>query len=118
MSETSSMWTEVDEQGRLVIPLEQAMRLGLQPGVRVRLEAGRNDLRIHRPVTQLNKVYVEPTNLCNLACRTCMRNTWDVDVGRMSEGIFSRILEGLRATLPTPSVFFGGLGEPTSHPRN
>jgi MoaA/NifB/PqqE/SkfB family radical SAM enzyme len=117
MAEASSLWTEVDEQGRLVIPLEQATRLGLRPGDQVRLEAGRNDLRIRRPVTHLNKVYIEPTNRCNIACRTCMRNSWEVGMGRMSEVVFSRVLDGLRATSPTPSVFFGGLGEPTSHPR-
>lgn len=117
MDETAGTWAEVDEQGRLVIPLEQAARLGLRPGAQVRLEAGRNDLRLHRPVTHLNKVYVEPTNRCNIACRTCMRNSWEVSMGRMSEAVFGRVLEGLRATTPTPSVFFGGIGEPTSHPR-
>jgi MoaA/NifB/PqqE/SkfB family radical SAM enzyme len=117
MDATSDTWAEVDEQGRLVIPLEQVSRLGLHPGARVRLEAGRNDLRLHRPVTHLNKVYIEPTNHCNIDCVTCMRNSWEVPMGRMSEAVFSRILAGLEATTPTPSVFFGGIGEPTSHPR-
>jgi bifunctional DNA-binding transcriptional regulator/antitoxin component of YhaV-PrlF toxin-antitoxin module len=41
MGEASAVWAEVDEQGRLVIPLEQAASFGLRPGAQVRLEAGR-----------------------------------------------------------------------------
>jgi len=117
MSSTVTTWAEVDSEGRLVIPLEAASRLGLRPGTQVRLDAGANDLRIHRPVTHLAKLYIEPTNRCNLACVTCMRNSWDVELGQMREAIFGRILEGLRPISPTPSVFFGGLGEPLAHPR-
>ena len=117
MNTTTAIWAEVDQAGRLVLPSEVASRLGLQPGAQVRLEEGANDLRIHRSVTQLAKVYIEPTNRCNLACRTCMRNSWDVKMGQMREAIFSRIIAGLRAISPTPSVFFGGLGEPLAHPR-
>lgn len=110
-------WAEVDAEGRLVIPPELAAHLGLQPGAQVRLEVGANDLRLHRPVTHLNKVYIEPTNICNIACRTCMRNSWEVNEGRMSEATFGRILEGLGALTPPPAVFFGGIGEPLAHPR-
>jgi hypothetical protein len=38
--------------------------------------------RAARPITQLTKVYVEPTNACNIACRTCIRNNWDENLGR------------------------------------
>jgi MoaA/NifB/PqqE/SkfB family radical SAM enzyme len=117
MNTKTAIWAEVDQEGRLVLPPEVAARLRLQPGAQVRLEEGANDLRIHRPVAQLAKVYIEPTNRCNLACRTCMRNSWDVKMGQMREAIFSRIIAGLRAISPTPSVFFGGLGEPLAHPR-
>jgi MoaA/NifB/PqqE/SkfB family radical SAM enzyme len=37
-------------------------------------------------------------------------------MGQMSETTFSRILEGLAAILPPPSVFLGGIGEPLAHP--
>jgi MoaA/NifB/PqqE/SkfB family radical SAM enzyme len=30
---------------------------------------------------ELNKVYVEPTNRCNLICVTCIRNSWDEPFG-------------------------------------
>ena len=68
------------------------------------------------PMSPLSKLYVEPTNGCNLQCRTCIRNTWDEPVGQMSALTFTRILEGLRAFTPVPIVFFGGFGEPLAHP--
>jgi MoaA/NifB/PqqE/SkfB family radical SAM enzyme len=45
-----------------------------------------------------------------------MRNVWDETPGRMSAAVFQRILAGVRAFQPTPSVFFGGFGEPLTHP--
>lgn len=116
MSPKPADWGEVDEQGRLVLPPEVAARYGLSPGARVRLEQGTNGIRLHRPVTHLAKVYVEPTNQCNLTCRICLRNNWDEPLGHMAAETFGRILESLRAVSPTPTVFFGGLGEPLFHP--
>jgi MoaA/NifB/PqqE/SkfB family radical SAM enzyme len=59
------------------------------------------------------KVYIEPTSHCNLACRTCIRNVWDEPMGQMSSATFNRVLDGLRSG---QTVFFGGYGEPLSHP--
>jgi MoaA/NifB/PqqE/SkfB family radical SAM enzyme len=64
----------------------------------------------------LHKIYIEPTNRCNLDCRTCMRNTWQETLGYMSLSIFDRVVEGVRAFAPRPLIFFGGLGEPLTHP--
>jgi bifunctional DNA-binding transcriptional regulator/antitoxin component of YhaV-PrlF toxin-antitoxin module len=57
----STAWAEVDEDGRLVIPPELAARFGLLPGAKVRMDEGANFVRMHRPHTQLTKVYIEPT---------------------------------------------------------
>ncbi|MBI3761917.1 MAG: radical SAM protein [Chloroflexi bacterium] len=65
---------------------------------------------------ELKKLYIEPTSRCNLACRTCIRNAWEEAAGDMAASTFARIVEGLRAFSPPPSVFFGGFGEPLSHP--
>jgi MoaA/NifB/PqqE/SkfB family radical SAM enzyme len=75
-----------------------------------------NGLHLHQPITHLAKVYIEPTNACNLECRTCIRNVWDEPIGRMSTKTFDRIIEGLREFSPPPTVFFGGFGEPLAHP--
>lgn len=110
-------WAEVDEQGRLVLPAEVARQHGLHPGARLRIEHGKTDLRLHRPVTHLAKIYIEPTNFCNLKCRTCMRNVWDESPGRMAQETFQRIVDDIAQMPEKPLVFFGGLGEPLSHPQ-
>ena len=110
-------WAEVDEQGRLILPPTIAEQFGLKPGAQVRLEPMQNGLRLHRPVTHLAKVYVEPTIACNLDCVTCFRNGWNETLGRMSDETFAAILNGLRELEPRPTVFFGGIGEPLFHKR-
>lgn len=116
MRKRTILTVEVDSQGRFVLPIEAAKRFGLTPGAKVRLDEGETSLRLSHASDSLARVYVEPTNQCNLDCVTCMRNVWDEPLGRMSEAIFQRVLEGVRAIQPVPSVFFGGFGEPLTHP--
>jgi MoaA/NifB/PqqE/SkfB family radical SAM enzyme len=116
-TEEQTHWAEIDENGRLVIEPEIAARYGLMPGARVRLDLENNTVRFHRPVTHLAKLYVEPTNWCNIDCRTCMRNNWDVETGFMDAPTFERILAGLRTMPSPPTVMFSGIGEPLSHGR-
>jgi MoaA/NifB/PqqE/SkfB family radical SAM enzyme len=115
MDENRAMWAEVDEQGRLVMPSEMVQRFGLKPGARLRVENLANNMRLHRPVSQLAKVYIEPTNRCNITCVTCMRNIWDEPPGKMAPETFEQILGGLKQITPRPLVFFGGIGEPLFH---
>lgn len=115
MYSKANLWGEVDEQGRLIFPPETAARFGLQPGTRFRLDNGSDHIQIHRPVTHLTKVYIEPTDQCNITCRTCIRNSWNESLGRMNEETFSRILESVQQLEPVPTIFFGGLGEPLFH---
>jgi MoaA/NifB/PqqE/SkfB family radical SAM enzyme len=67
------------------------------------------------------KVYVEPTNACNLACETCMRHVWDEREGFMDWQTFSDLLHGFARLADRsqgqPTVAFMGLGEPLLHPR-
>jgi MoaA/NifB/PqqE/SkfB family radical SAM enzyme len=44
---------------------------------------------------QLAKLYIEPTNCCNLNCRTCIRNIWGEEAGYMSRVVFDRIISSL-----------------------
>ena len=117
LSAKQSEWATVDAEGRLVLPPHIAARLGLTPGAELRIDDETNSLRLHRPVTHLAKLYVEPTNACNLDCVTCFRNAWDTPLGRMSETTFDAILAGLRALPMPPTVHFGGIGEPLAHNR-
>ena len=115
ISSKPTLWAEVNTQGDLVIPRAVAERFGLRPGARVRLEDDTNHVRLHRPVTHLTKIYVEPTTCCNLDCRTCIRNVWHAELSTMSEATFASILDNLKAIEPCPRLFFGGLGEPFLH---
>jgi MoaA/NifB/PqqE/SkfB family radical SAM enzyme len=45
-----------------------------------------------------------------------MRDAWDETLGDMSEEIFLRALHDMQSFQPSPSVFFGGFGEPLAHP--
>ncbi|MGD8404537.1 MAG: radical SAM protein, partial [Anaerolineales bacterium] len=113
----TTAWAEVDEQGRLILPPDVVAKYGMQPGTKVRLDEGENFVRMHRPVTHLTKVYIEPTVECNLDCITCFRNAWDQPMGRMSDETFTTILESLKKLNPIPDVYFGGIGEPLFHPK-
>jgi MoaA/NifB/PqqE/SkfB family radical SAM enzyme len=107
---------EVNQEGHLVLPPELARQYGLNPGTKIRIESNTNRLTVFRSATQLAKVYIEPTNRCNLDCVTCIRHSWDEPLGTMCSETFSRIIESLRSIGPPPDIFFGGLGEPLSHP--
>jgi len=113
---TEEFEIDINYEGRLILPPDLARRYGLIPGAKIRIEGNANRLTILRPVTQLAKVYIEPTNRCNLDCVTCIRQSWDEPLGTMSAETFSRIIEGLRSFSIPPNIFLGGLGEPLSHP--
>ena len=117
MNNQTVSWAEVDEQGRIVLPPDVARQHGIRPGARLRIDSDLRNLRLHRSSTHLTKLYIEPTDICNLECRTCIRNSWDEPLGKMSDEVFEGILEGLKSLPALPSVFFGGLGEPLYHPR-
>ena len=111
-----TMRVQVDEQGHLALPPEMIERLGLVAGASVRIEERDDTVSIGRSTASLARVYVEPTTLCNLLCRTCVRNVWDEPPGMMSAGTFARIIDGVRSLSPLPTIFFGGFGEPFAHP--
>jgi MoaA/NifB/PqqE/SkfB family radical SAM enzyme len=112
-----SDWATVDADGRLILPAHIAARLGLTPGAQLRIDEDANSLRLHRPITHLARLYVEPTDACNLDCITCFRNAWQSSIGRMSDATFAAILAGVRALPEPPTVYFGGIGEPLVHTR-
>lgn len=106
----------IDERGRLELPPDISDRFGLKPGARIFFEEGKNAILLHRPISRLARVYIEPTTRCNLNCRTCIRNVWDEPLRDMAWNTFERIVEDLRSCRPVPAVTFGGFGEPLLHP--
>jgi MoaA/NifB/PqqE/SkfB family radical SAM enzyme len=106
----------VDDERRLVLPAGATSRYGLEPGVQVPIVEREPFLKVYPSVNSLRKVYIEPTNRCNLECATCMRNDWNEALGRMERSTFEGITQELKVVTPAPVVFFGGLGEPLMHP--
>ena len=64
----------------------------------------------------LNRIIVEATNICNLNCSMCLRTTWTSETGHMPREVFERLLNDIQEFPKLPEIFFGGYGEPLSHP--
>ncbi|HWQ08690.1 MAG TPA: radical SAM protein, partial [Holophaga sp.] len=116
MAKTSILKIQLDDQGHLVLPQEVMDQYGLVEGASIRLSEGPMGFGLSRSTHSLARVYVEPTNICNLDCRTCMRHGWTEALGRMDDATFQRVLDGVAGMQPRPEIFFGGFGEPLSHP--
>lgn len=114
---TKSHYAKVNEHNEVVLPARVAEELGIVPGDELRIEPNGHGIHIYPPVNALKRVYVEVTNQCNLNCSTCMRNVWDVKFGYMVEETFERVLASFQDLQNKPELFFGGYGEPLSHPR-
>ena len=113
---TREVFARVDDEGGIRVPPDILEALGFAPGSRVKLRRMADRLVLHRPITELARVYIEPTTVCNLQCQTCIRHVWDEPVGRMARETFERILASLRPMAHPPTIFFGGFGEPLTHP--
>jgi MoaA/NifB/PqqE/SkfB family radical SAM enzyme len=113
---------QIGPHNEISLPAEIAAQLGLAPGSRVNYSIQNGELRFQRPASHLARIYLEPTNICNLNCSTCMRHVWDEPLGYMSQDIFEKVLAALNSYrqvypyTPLPGVFFGGFGEPLFHP--
>jgi len=105
------------ESGKLAVPPELEKKLGLSPGARLEIVFDGGRAEILPNIHSLNRLYVEPTSRCNLACRTCIRNTWNEPMGDMDMAVFERLVPQLGRFPHLESVMFGGFGEPTAHPR-
>jgi len=116
MKKRSCLEINLDEQGHLILPPELLAEYGITQGSKVRLEENPVGFRISRSSHNLARVYIEPTNMCNLTCATCMRNSWNEPPGRMEWSTFKKIITNIEMLSAKPSIFFGGFGEPLTHP--
>lgn len=106
----------LDSQGRIILPESLKAKYAMEAGEEIILEEGTDGFLINSPISRLARIYVEPTNSCNLDCATCIRNSWDESLGFMSREIYAKILKTIEKCVSPPEVFFGGFGEPLSHP--
>lgn len=70
---------------------------------------------IYKNNTLINKVYIELTNQCNLACKMCYRNSWSASEGEMNLSTFELILKQLSKLSEVKEIVLGGLGEAMVH---
>ena len=106
----------VEKSGKLTLPAPLAASSAPTRASGSRSSrSGRVELRPN--IHSLARLYIEPTSRCNLACQTCIRNTWDEPMGDMDEATFDRLASELANFPHLESVMFGGFGEPLGHPR-
>ncbi len=103
-------------KGRLDLPAGLVKKLGAAPGARLEIRLRDGYLQIKPNIHSLSRLYIEPTSRCNLACRTCIRNTWKEPMGDMSRPHFERLVSQIKDFPHLESVMFAGFGEPTAHP--
>jgi MoaA/NifB/PqqE/SkfB family radical SAM enzyme len=65
----------------------------------------------------LTKIYVEPTNRCNLSCVTCIRHSWDESYEDLAWPAYEALIDGLADFPDAKTIAFAGFGEPLLHPR-
>lgn len=75
----------VNEEGHIVVPEEFRRKYGMVPGSRVKTDELPDMAVMYRPVSRLERVYVELTNRCNMRCKTCM-----INVREESRRLFAR----------------------------
>jgi MoaA/NifB/PqqE/SkfB family radical SAM enzyme len=107
---------DIEHSGQVNLPENLVERYGLIKGAKILLEEVEGYLILRRSVNVLERIYIEPTNTCNLTCVTCMRNIWQEEPGWMSTQTFERICESIESFAKPPTIFFDGFGEPLAHP--
>ena len=117
MVELKPLKLKVNGKSQIALPenLHQELRCD-QIGSEIEAEFNQDGLLLKYSINHLSKIYIEPTNTCNLTCRTCMRNVWNEPSGFMNSMTFEKILRGIKEFKHTPSIFLGGFGEPLAHP--
>lgn len=68
---------------------------------------------VFHPTPSIERLYLELTNRCNLACEMCYRHNWQELLGDMSIELLTS-LAGQASVFPDlKEVILGGIGEPT-----
>lgn len=70
-----------------------------------------------KPKLDLRVLFIEPTTRCNLKCEVCFKQHWMDQEGEMEWELFEKILKDATKFPRLETIVFGGIGEPTLHPR-
>ncbi len=108
---------EINRDGQVQLPEEVIKEWGLVPGTNFLMRYTSNgELVLRKADIDLTRIYVEPTNACNLNCRICVRRSWEEPEGYMKMEDYKKLIEGLKSINTVQKISFWGFGEPTLHP--
>jgi tungsten cofactor oxidoreducase radical SAM maturase len=108
---------KLSSNGSVVLPLDFLRRRHLPDEMDFWLDEQHGDLILHPRLADVKKLYIEPTTVCNLTCRTCIRKVWKDPIEHMQMATFQRIVDDLPELNQLERVVFTSFGEPLSHPR-
>lgn len=105
------------KDGKLELPQQIKEKLGLDSETEVKIQFNQDGMYIERADPRLTKVYIEPTSDCNLNCKTCVRHSWDEEMGFMEMEDYKKLIEELKDFKGLERISFWGIGEPLFHPQ-
>ena len=105
------------KDGKLEIPAEVKAKLGLESDTEVKIKFNQKGIYIERADPRLTKVYIEPTSDCNLNCKTCVRHSWEEEMGFMELKDYKKLISELKDFEGLERISFWGIGEPLFHPQ-
>ncbi len=105
------------KDGKLELPQQIKEKLALEADTELKIEFNQSGIYIERADPQLTKVYIEPTSDCNLNCKTCVRHSWDEEMGLMELEDYKKLIEELKDFKGLQKISFWGIGEPLFHPQ-
>jgi tungsten cofactor oxidoreducase radical SAM maturase len=106
----------IGEGGELLLPADFLSRRRLKRPLECWLDERNGDLILHPRLTDIRKLYLEPTTVCNLTCSTCIRNSWRDPIAHMSPETFQRLLASMAGLPCLERVIVTSFGEPLTHP--
>ncbi|MGB9640615.1 MAG: tungsten cofactor oxidoreductase radical SAM maturase [Anaerolineales bacterium] len=108
---------KLNPDGTLNLPADFLKRRHLPLEMNFWLDERNGDIILHPCLADIQKLYIEPTTVCNLKCITCIRNVWNDPIEHMQMSTFQNILASLSELKRVERVIFTSFGEPLSHPR-
>jgi len=106
----------VEKNGHIRLPQKYIDQYKIESGTEIYLEPTEEGLILCCPMSNIRKVYIEPTSRCNLNCIACVRNVWNEETGDMDMNTFNLIPQQLKSFKHLRAVTFAGFGEPLYHP--
>jgi len=102
--------------GRITLTRDFVERRNIQARTEYWLDERNGEIILHPCLPDIRKLYIEPTTVCNLKCRTCIRNIWEDPIRHMSWTVFENLAANLKGLPSLKRVVFTGFGEPLTHP--